>query len=194
MKPKYLLLGLIALICGLAANAADTANQADKRADSKRNIYRNVFVEAFGPSSIVGVHYEQRFYPGCKFGFRVGAAYDYASNHIGSDGSPEIDLNGVSFPVGVNFITGGSRSKFEIGANIMVGVYNAKHNFWPTGAEGQRSTVFNSGFSLNIGYRYQRPSGFLFRVGWAPQLFAIGHYACVSYYSWVPHLGFGYTF
>lgn len=149
-------------------------------------MYRNLFAEVFGTSGVAGVNYEQRFRPGSKFGWRVGIAYNYRSDQIGSDGN-DTESNGVMIPVGVNGLFGSRNSKFEAGINLNFGIYHASHL-------AETKNVFNGGVSVNIGYRYQRPSGFMFRVGFGPEIAYYGKFGGYSWYSLFPYLGFGYTF
>ena len=169
--------------------------------------YRNLFAEFFGASGIMSANYDQRFYSGCKFGFRAGIGWacprDYA---FSSQYDTETNLHGVAFPVGVNFMTGRARHKFEVGVNLTPGIYNCDRDIpevWDFNDEGEKvvlrpyehigGTVFNMALSINLGYRYQRPSGFMFRAGWSPQFISMGKYPCISWGSLIPYLSFGYT-
>ena len=61
----------------------------------------------------------------------------------------------------------------------------------------EKSTKFGYFVFLNVGYRYQRPQGLLFRVGLSPKVdfggeCGLGNYAGI--FSFVPYLSFGYSF
>ena len=211
MKSKIAtLLFLIGALCALNCNAdGPVTHPSDESHSSIKYIYRNIYGEVFGPSGWISAYYEQRFYPGCKFGFRVGIGYSEPTDHPGSAGKQvETDLFGVIAPLGLNFITGRDRHKFEAGVNFSPGFFRyhrvdrgkTVYAKYPGGASLQPSwqkregTTFNMNCAINIGYRYQLPAGFMFRIGWAPALIGIGRYHCISIESWYPYISFGYTF
>lgn len=84
----------------------------------------------------------------------------------GRDGYTSVDFKGLSIPLEVNAIMGRWKSKFELGIGIIPAVLEKKewgytHPFWDTDDDySKRTTRLNATAFMNVGYRYQRQSGF----------------------------------
>lgn len=160
----------------------------------------NVYVELFEASNIVSVSYDTRFPDSKVFGWRAGVGfsacpYDWPIEY----------WTGLSFPVGVNALFGNRASKFEIGIGVTPGIYARKaeleYVYWPDRdyycSWGERAVMRWYGacsFSLDLGYRLQRQSGFGMRVGLAPCMSVTSECLAPHLWSFIPYVGFGYTF
>lgn len=108
-------------------------------------------------------------------------------------------------PLEFNCILGKRRSKFEAGTGINMGLYSIKATYW-VNSEGNVSIIepvtqivesrntFGYYIFLNIGYRYQRESGFMFRAGISPSFNFGDKYGLRKTPLLYPYLSFGYTF
>ena len=142
---------------------------------------RNLSVELLGAQNIVGINYDSRFEGNSGLGYRVGIGY--------GDNSGLFDqkINGVGVPLELNYLLGKKNSKLELGFGASLGVYQVKETIgyvketgrYPGGENTDETspkidfytsskTQFGYFFFGNIGYRYQRLNGFMFRVGVSP--------------------------
>ena len=113
---------------------------------------------------------------------------------------------GVRNTAGSQLPLGKRRSKFEAGIGANLGIYTQKGSYWKyiynadAGAiqRVERATVSRTHFGYylftNIGYRYQRVSGFLFRVGISPSFHFGGRHGIRKTPFIYPYVSFGYTF
>lgn len=183
------------------------ANQTDIKKAEVKGYCRNLFVELGGPSlSFLSLGFDSRIKPGSVFGYRVGLGF--------TDGSAErnlgdynVDFRGVSIPLEANAILGKRKSKFELGVGIVPSILNRKeteyvYNVEKTGEnsyyissteivkkEGVRVNIMGL---LNVGYRYQRQSGFFMRVGFNLLLGSLSCSPIEGVYL-MPNIAFGYT-
>lgn len=119
---------------------------------------------------MIGVSYDTRIKPGSlsatvAWKHPIFMVMNYNSN----------EGHGFSVPLEFNCILGKRRSKFEAGTGINMGLYSIKETYW-VNSEGNVSIIepvtqivesrntFGYYIFLNIGYRYQRESGFMFRA------------------------------
>lgn len=166
---------------------------------------RNFFVELFGPSmSVIGVGFDSRFRPSSPFGFRVGLAYTNGSyNEHPTDC---LDFKGINIPLEVNAIFGKRKSKFEIGIGIVPAIlrreqWKYKYSYTYDGdvvygtltdTSHTKGTHLNVTGLLNVGYRYQRQSGFFMRIGLTFMLGDIS-FSPINTLILMPNVAFGYT-
>jgi hypothetical protein len=156
------------------------------------------FVELFGASTTLGIHYDSRFNDQTKWGGRFGVAFTNSHSQDFFVSSPE-STRGWSFPIAVNYLIGNGRHQVEAGVGVSYGFYNCKyHDKEGREVEYERSGVF--GF-LDMGYRYQSETGIMVRVGLNPGV-ALGRHdqlgrsdhgvdrAAVIY----PYISVGYCF
>lgn len=174
--------------------------------NSPKSLCRNLFVEFGGPSfGIVGLGFDSRFKPGCAFGYRVGLSFVDGSyiNHVDDQ---QLYYNGVNIPLEVNAIMGKRKSKFELGLGAVPSILHRKEYvteyYWTEDKDGYGEYNYNyttkEGIRLNImgiiniGYRYQRQSGFFMRVGFT---FLLGDLKCspIDGIFLIPNIAFGYT-
>ena len=132
----------------------------------KDKTYKNIYLELLGASNMIGVSYDTRIKPGSAFGYRAGISYFYGTN---------------------------------------MGLYSIKETYW-VNSEGNVSIIepvtqivesrntFGYYIFLNIGYRYQRESGFMFRAGVSPSFNFGDKYGLRKTPLLYPYLSFGYTF
>lgn len=164
-------------------------------------VFRNIYGELFGASNLIGVTYDSRFKAGSKWGYRAGLAYAVAIHpsqmlfYHGSD-------HAISVPLAINGIFGKGNNYFEAGLGFSPGITvsirdNIIYGTLPDGSEYIRKdgTYTHSDFYgdifMDLGYRYQRPSGFMFRAGISPAVNMVGSW---SSFLLRPYLSFGYTF
>lgn len=166
----------------------------------------NIYVEFFGASNLFGVSYDTRIKPDSKLGYRVGISYAYSgSSFMLIDNSASI--KGVTFPLEMNYLIGSKRHKFEIGLGANLGIYRSDYSYTfydytmveKTGIPstiGLKGSKKSFGYYLysNIGYRYQRPKGFLFRAGFSPSFNFGDDHGIKKQPLLYPYLSFGYSF
>ena len=166
---------------------------------------RNLSVELLGAQNIVGINYDSRFNGNSGLGYRVGVGYVYGD----TSGWVDQRINGVGVPLELNYLLGKKNSKLELGFGASLGVYQVKetigHVKWYPGGENTDETspkidFYTSsrtqfGYFLfgNIGYRYQRPNGFMFRIGVSPS-FNFGDKYGLCKAAFFPYIGFGWSF
>ena len=162
---------------------------------------RNIFAEFFGPSFGIGVGFDSRFRQGSYFGYRVGLAFTDGSSDGGYNNYyRDIHFKGITIPLEVNAIFGNGKSKFEIGLGVTPAILNRRDmkyiHPWDWDEDEQviykHGTKLNVIGTLNIGYRYQRESGFFMRIGLTG---IIGDWDCspVDGVWFLPNLSLGYT-
>ena len=99
---------------------------------------------------------------------------------------------------------GKKKHKLEIGFGASLGVYHVKETTWyyyqpvPPETEGHdepytsTSNLFGYFMFGDIGYRYQRDNGFMFRVGISPS-FNFGDKYGLNKSAFYPYIGFGWS-
>ncbi len=169
---------------------------------------RSLSVELLGAQTIAGINYDSRFEGNSGLGYRVGIGYGYGN----TSGLFDQKINGVGVPLELNYLLGKNNSKLELGFGASLGVYQVKETigyvedtWWYPGGENtdetspktyfytSSRTQFGYFFFGDIGYRYQRPSGFMFRVGVSPS-FNFGDKYGLSKTAFFPYIGFGWSF
>ena len=146
-------------------------------------------------------HYDSRFKGNSGWGYRVGIGYGYGDNSSWIDQK----ISGVGVPLELNYLLGEKKSKLEVGFGASLGMYHIKETSWfysqpvPPETEGiaerYESKENRFGYFLfgNIGYRYQRTNGFMFRVGLSPS-FNFGDKHGLSKSAFYPYIGLGWSF
>lgn len=191
---KKAILSLLALCCFSAVMAQQKT--------------RSLSIEFFGAQNLAGINYDSRFNGNSGFGYRVGLGYGYGSNI----GLFDQKISGVAAPLELNYLLGKKNSKLELGFGLSMGVYQIKETvayFDNTGSHPDtentdqgygdikyytdKETRFGYFFFGNIGYRYQRPNGFVFRVGISPS-FNFGDKCGINKDAFFPYIGFGWSF
>lgn len=171
---------------------------------------RNLSIEVLGAQSTVGINYDSRFNGNSGFGYRVGIGYGYGNEN--NSGLFDQCINGVGVPLELNYLLGKKNSKLELGFGASLGVYREKETigyvkdtgWYPDGDKKDETTwgidYYTSsntqfGYFLfgDIGYRYQRPSGFMFRAGISPS-FNFGDKNGLNKSAFYPYVGFGWSF
>lgn len=162
---------------------------------------RNLSVELLGAQNMAGINYDSRFKGNSGLGYRVGIGYGYGNTSSWVDQK----ISGVGVPLELNYLLGEKKSKLEVGLGVSLGVYHIKETLsWyiqpvPPETEGRveyyemaknRFAYFLFG---NIGYRYQRPNGFMFRVGVSPS-FNFGDKYGINKSAFYPYIGMGWSF
>lgn len=169
---------------------------------------RNLSVELLGAQNIAGINYDSRFKGNSGLGYRVGIGYGYGN----TSGLFDQKINGVGVPLELNYLLGKKNSKLELGFGASLGVYQVKETigyvedtWWYPGGENtdetspktyfytSSRTQFGYFFFGDIGYRYQCPNGFMFRVGVSPS-FNFGDKYGLSKAAFFPYIGFGWSF
>ncbi len=169
---------------------------------------RNLSVELLGAQNTVGINYDSRFKGNSGLGYRVGIGYGYGN----TSGLFDQKINGVGVPLELNYLLGKKNSKLELGFGASLGVYQVKETIgyventgsYPGGENTDETspktyfytssrTQFGYFFFGDIGYRYQRPNGFMFRVGVSPS-FNFGDKYGLNKTAFFPYIGFGWSF
>lgn len=204
---KRLLFSLLTSAIALGAyanednNMSVSENHSVSPTESIQSPSRNVFAEFFGPSFGIGVGFDSRFRQGSYFGYRVGLAFTDGSSDGGYDNYyRDIHFNGITIPLEVNAIFGNGKSKFEIGVGITPAILKRRDMKYihPWNWDEDEQVIYKHGTklnvigTLNIGYRYQRESGFFMRIGLTG---IIGDWDCspVDGVWLLPNLSLGYT-
>ena len=189
---KRILCYLICLVC--------VACQA------KISTTRAVYLEFVGASIPVGVNFDTRF-PNSHFGYRVGLAYTIGGiGEVSEDNCmKDEEIRGINIPLELNYLLGNSqkKSRLELGIGVNMGLYEHAEGYsLECGGPMEPSTIEKDcmfGYFIfgNIGYRYQKRKGLLFRVGISPK-FDLGGECGIDNYigilSFIPYLSFGYSF
>lgn len=167
---------------------------------AQKNI-QSISVEAFGAQNTIGINYDARISGNYGLGYRVGVGYGYANN----SGSFDQKINGIGIPLELNYLFGKKSSKLEFGFGTSLGFYNIKETAWysyqPVSSEtenrSEQYTSSNNRFGYfmfgNIGYRYQREHGFVFRIGITPSFNFNDKYG-LKRAVFYPYIGFGKSF
>lgn len=178
----------------------------DLRAESEPRSH-NVYVDFFSSSNIVSVNYDTRFPKSSVLGWRAGIGFSH-SCFDGDRGWFGNNRPGISLPLGINALFGEGKSKFELGLAITPGLYSFRdsrmvveerehgmykgyEDFGPTRWRGACAV------GLDLGYRLQRKSGFLFRVGISRCIDMNSDMISINVLKLlipIPYLSFGYTF
>ena len=156
----------------------------------------------------MGINYDSRFNGNSGLGYRVGIGYGYGYN----SGLFDQKINGVGVPLELNYLLGKKNSKLELGFGASLGVYQVKETigyvedtWWYPGGEKtdetspktyfytSSKTQFGYLFFGDIGYRYQHPNGFMFRVGVSPS-FNFGDKYGLKKVAFFPYIGLGWSF
>lgn len=168
-----------------------------------QNKTQSISLELFGAHNLVGVNYDTRFKGDTGLGYRVGVGYGYGSTSGLFVGDQTI--KGVGVPVELNYLLGKKNNKLEVGVGTSLGIYhvNEEHVYYylPTNEFPYGITVTITidenrfGYFLfgTLGYRYQRPEGFVFRVGISPS-FNFGDKCGLDKSLLYPYIGLGWSF
>lgn len=126
---------------------------------------QGVFLELFGASTTVGVHYDTRFNEHTRWGGRIGLSYTNSKSQDFFESAPE-NTSGWSFPIAVNYLIGKGKHHAEVGIGVSYGLYKCKyHDKAEREVQYDRSGAF--GF-FDLGYRYQSGEGIMVRAGINP--------------------------
>lgn len=165
---------------------------------SAQDATKSLSVEAFGAHNVLGGNYDARLKDNFGWGYRVGIGWSYGSSEIFGI---NVEKNtGVTVPLEVNYLTGRKNHHLELGAGASLGYYHQDLNSLVfdlnTGDVYEyrhKENKFGYFFFGDIGYRYQRPSGIMFRAGVSPS-FNFGDRHGVSKDWCYPYIGLGWTF
>lgn len=165
-------------------------------------MYRNIYIEFLGASTLIGISYDSRIKPGSPFGYRAGIAY--ASGSSSFLGLLTDKMHCLTVPLAFNCILGKRKSKFEVSFGINMGVYSVEEYYFyddegkpsilfPSYVKKETRNIFGYYFFSDIGYRYQRKSGFMLRVGVNPSFNFGGRNGIGKSPLLYPYLSLGYT-
>lgn len=180
------------------SSASTNDNGTVATASEDQPQYRNIFAEFNGPAEF-GIYWDSRIKKGSKWGYRVGIGIEEIRMH-------GLDARGViTFPLEANGLFGRGYNYFEAGLGFAPSVardYRRCHNFTDLGGlvecnDGIHHRIIKSVFVwrvfADIGYRYQRKSGFMLRAGFTPMIQGEKNWAEFSL-SLIPYVSLGYTF
>lgn len=162
---------------------------------------KSLSVELFGAQNTIGINYDSRLKGNSGLGYRVGIGFGYGDNSNLFDQN----IKGVGVPLEMNYLLGNKHHKLEIGVGTSLGIYHVKETTWyynqpvPPETEGQAeqhtSTSNRFGYFLfgDLGYRYQRNNGLMFRIGISPS-FNFGDKYGLKKSAFYPYIGLGWSF
>jgi hypothetical protein len=194
MKQIRFILVTLAAIISLTA----TAQEENKQEQANQSLS----VELLGAHNVIGVNYDKRLKSANGLGYRIGLGYCYSESYsLLHDNS---ELHGIAVPLELNYLVGKKRSKLELGFGASLGCYfekyeksycnfNKEHSIAEMWTEPKHDCAFGYFFFGDIGYRYQKPKGFIFRVGITPS-FTLGDRHGIYRIFFAPHLSFGKSF
>ncbi len=160
----------------------------------------SISVELLGAQNTVGINYDSRFNGNSGLGYRIGVGFGYGYTSVLFDFDE--DIKGVGVPVELNYLLGKRHHKLEVGFGASLGVYHVKTTWFyyqPDSPEAEwnecTSTSNRFGYFMfgDIGYRYQREKGFMFRAGVSPS-FNFGDKCGLNKSAFYPYVGFGWSF
>lgn len=158
---------------------------------------QSVYLEAMGPSNMLGVSYDARIKPESSIGYRIGIAYSGSITKSFFGGKH--DQNSVSIPLELNYLVGKGKNKLEMGVGTSLGMYHNSGDYWTGNSEETfkkehySETTFGYYLYGNIGYRRISKSGFQFRCGVSPS-FNLGDKHGVKKNLFYPYVSVGYAF
>ena len=164
-----------------------------------QNRVNSISIETFGATNTVGINYDTRFNGNCDWGYRVGIGYCYADN---SSLFSEQLIRGFGMPLEVNYLLGKKSNKLELGVGTNIGFYqvsNVRSSFFDLssgdakGDDVGKDNRFGYFLFANIGYRHQRPCGFVWRAGVTPSI-NLGDVHGLERAMFYPYIGFGWSF
>lgn len=177
---------LLSLLIALGINSAMAQDRAVK----------NVSLEFMGAHTVMGVNFDSRFKGNDGLGFRVGVG-------LVRDGLTDYeDVRGFSVPLELNYLLGEKNHHLELGAGVNLGSCKFGHYNNDRGYFGDRYITIQTRWDENrfayfifgnVGYRYQRPSGFVARVGLTPS-FNFGGENGFDRPFFYPYVGLGWSF
>lgn len=162
---------------------------------------QSLSVELLGAQNMAGINYDSRLKGNSGFGYRVGIGFGYGDN----SGLFDQDIKGAGVPIELNYLLGKKNHKLELGLGVSLGIYQSIESTWyyyqpvPPETEGHdeqytsTSNLFGYFIFGDIGYRYQRDNGFMFRVGVSPSL-NFGDKYGLKKSAFYPYIGLGWSF
>lgn len=162
---------------------------------------QSISVELLGAQNTVGINYDSRIKGNSGLGYRMGIGFGYGDNSDWFDQK----IKGMGVPIELNYLLGKKNHKLEVGFGASLGIYHVKETTWyyyqpvPPEAEGHdeqyTSTSNRLGYFMfgDIGYRYQRKNGFMFRIGVSPS-FNFGDKYGLKKSAFYPYIGLGWSF
>ena len=157
---------------------------------------KNVSLELMGAHTVMGVNFDSRLKGNNGLGFRVGVS-------IVRDGLTDYDdVKGFAVPLELNYLLGEKNHHLELGAGVSLGSCKFGHYNNDRGYFGDRYITIQTRWDENrfayfifgnVGYRYQRPSGFVARVGLTPS-FNFGGENGFDRPFFYPYVGLGWSF
>ena len=211
MKIRIIAALMMATLTGMLPASAqeETASDVTQALSGKmmcptfvnKPLYRSVYVELFGASNMIGISYDSRIKPGSPFGYRAGISYMYGCKQYLNNRD---DGHAIGVPMAFNCILGKRKSKFEVSLGINMGVFSMEEStyydqdgnptiFNPVYMKKHTHNIFGYYIFSDIGYRYQRESGFMLRVGVNPSFSFGGRHGVRKTPLLYPYISFGYT-
>ena len=125
------------------------ACQLSAQKSFKRN---TAYFEMAGNGLVLSLNYERQITNKPGLGFHAGVAL--------ADDKP-------AFPLGVKYLfdLGRERSFLEVGAGVTL----AEQDMWePNYNQPAKTDPYKAGFIPSVGYRYNAPKGFMWRINYTP--------------------------
>lgn len=165
---------------------------------------KNAYLELGGAHMIGGLSFDKRFSGNSGLGYKIGLGVSI-SNTFNVNEIYEPDSRGASIPAEINYLFGNESHFFELGAGLNLGVYNLKYNVYYLDSiesdyyeiKSEKKNVFSYNGFFNMGYRYQKISGFSFRGGFTNSFTFNDKFSKEHAFKMIspwPYLSFGYSF
>jgi len=119
---------------------------------AQKSFKRNAFYfEMLGNGLVLSLNYERQISNKPGLGFHGGVA---------------LAGDKPAFPLGAKYLfdLGKQRSFLEVGA----GVTFAEQDMWETNYNQSETNPYKAGFIPSVGYRYNAPKGFMWRINYTP--------------------------
>ena len=119
---------------------------------AQKSFKRNTFYFEIGGNGLVlSLNYEKQITNKPGLGFHAGVAL--------ADDKP-------AFPLGVKYLfdLGKQRSFLEVGAGVTL----AEQDMWEENLNQAKADPYKAGFIPSVGYRYNAPKGFMWRINYTP--------------------------
>ena len=188
------------IIVSLAFSVMNVSAQTNT--DSINKPVRSISAELFGPSNLIGIHYDSRFKGNKGWGYSIGAAWGYMQKQYYFYDMDHFHI--ISVVPRVNYLIGRKNHKIELGLGSNLGFVMGKEEYLLYQDQGKYKLIFKGlvkekheffayYFFGNIGYRHQTRRGFMFRAGVTPMFGFGGKHSMEGIYI-APYLSFGKSF
>lgn len=124
---------------------------------------KSINLELLGSSGMAGINYDARLKGNHGFGYSVGLGYGFSSSSFDFPMTEGKDGNNhqIGIPVEINYLFGQRNGHFVLGIGGYAGAI--------INEAAKKPQIGYTAFA-DIAYRYQKPKGFSFAIGFKPNL------------------------